>query len=189
MTVPELEDALVEVIAQITCDMRYRSNVETEELAPIRVYCQFVPRNEVGEVIPGEITQYPAVVVRAKQGVQSIEYERVTVELLIGVWDDRLDQQGSRDCLQIIERIKHGLRERDIVRQRFPIRMPLNWQLNKRMQVSGGLGARGDYNNYPYFFGEMQVDFELMTSSNQYEVTRWSPDSGEGRIDVGYEWR
>lgn len=180
MTTPELEDALVEAIAQITSDMRYRSNNETDELAPIRVYCQFIPRNEVGEVIPGEITAYPAVIVRAKQGVQAIEYERVTVELIIGCWDNSIEQQGGRDVLQIIERIKHGIRHRDIIRQRFPVRMPLNWQINKR----AASGPTGDYNSYPYFFGEMQIDFELMTDSNQYDITMMSTDATEGRMEV-----
>jgi hypothetical protein len=108
-----------------------------------------------------------------------MEYEKVTVELLIGVYDDTRDQQGSRDCLNIIERIKQRLREQDIVRQRFPIRMPLNWQVNKRQTDKSG-----EYNAYPYFFGEMQIDFELPTAASQYEADIMTPDVMEGRFNV-----
>lgn len=184
MTVPELEDALVEFIAANTSDMRYRSNVETRRMVAPQVYTVFVPRNTIGEIIPGEITTYPAIIVRAKQGVQAWEYERVTVEVIVGVFDVELDQQGSRDCLQIIERIKQRIRESDIIRQRFPVRMPLNWQINKRMSATGG----GDYNAYPYYFGEMQIDFDLSTMGSQYEATTMSPDYGQGRLDE-YERR
>jgi hypothetical protein len=131
----------------------------------------------VGEIEPGMITTYPAVVVRAKQGVQATNYERVTVELLIGTWDDTVDQQGSRDCLNLVTRIKDRLRETDIIRQRFKVTMPLNWQINKR-------AGTGEYNSYPFYFAEMQVDFEMLVPGNQYEATTMSVDSGEGRLEA-----
>ncbi len=162
--------------------MRFRSNVETEEMVAPHVYAAFIPRNTIGEVEPGMITTYPAVVVRVKQGVQATEYERLTVELLIGVWDDSLDQQGSRDCLNLVTRIKNRLRESDIIRQRYPIRMPLNWQINKR----AASGPTGDYNSYPYYFAEMQIDFEISTRANQFEATTMSTDSGQGMLET---WR
>jgi hypothetical protein len=182
MTVPELEDALVEFIAMNTHELRYRSNADSGEPIAPHVYTTFIPRNQVGEIIPGEITTYPAIIVRARQGVQATEYERVTVELLIGVFDDSLNQQGSRDCLQLIERIKQRLREQSIVRSRFPIRMPLNWQINKRASA----GPTGEYNSFPYFFGEMQIDFELPVPTSQYDVDRMTPDVMEGRFNVPY---
>lgn len=180
MTAPDLEDALVEFIAMNTSELRYRSNNETRRMVAPTVYAAFVPRNTVGEVIPGEITVYPAVIVRAKSGVQALTYERVTVEILIGVWDDNLDQQGSRDVLQLVERIKQRIRETDIIRQRFRVKMPLNWQVNKR----AGSGPTGDYNSYPYYFAEMQVDFELPVPDGQYKPATWMGDEIEGRYDV-----
>jgi hypothetical protein len=180
MTVVELEDALVEFIAMNTHELRYRSNEDSGVMIPPQVYTAFIPRNQVGDIIPGEITTYPAIIVRARQGVQATDYERVTVELLIGVFDNSLDQQGSRDCLQLIERIKQRLREQSIIRTRFPIRMPLNWQVNKRGSEGAG------YNSYPYFFGEMQIDFELPVPTSQYDADRMTPDVMEGRFNVPY---
>jgi hypothetical protein len=180
MTCPELEDALVEFIAMNTHELRYRSNAEAGEKIAPHVYCAFIPRNQVGDVIPGEITTYPAIIIRAKQGVQATAYERVTVEFLIGTFDDSLDQQGSRDCLQLIERIKQRIRESNIIRTRFPIRMPLNWQINKRASA----GPTGDYNSFPYFFGEIQIDFELPVPTSQYDADKMTPDIMEGRYNV-----
>lgn len=178
MSAPELEDALVEFIAQNTHELRYRSNNETDETVPPFVYTAFVPRNQVGEVIPGMITTYPAVIVRARQGTQTVDYEVITVEILIGVYDDELDQQGSRYVLNLVQRIKDRIREQSIIRQRYRLSFPLNWQVNKRTPKSN------DYNSFPYFFAEMQIDFQDSVMGSQYESTSMSPDVSEGRYNV-----
>lgn len=178
MSAPELEDALVEFIAQNTHELRYRSNNETEEMVPPAVYTAFVPRNQVGEVIPGMITTYPAVIVRVRQGTQTIEHEVLTTELLIGVYDEALDQQGSRYVLNLVTRIKDRIREQSIIRQRYRLGFPINWQVNKRI-------AKGnDYVSFPYYFAEMQIDFQDSVMGSQYEATSMSPDVMEGRYNV-----
>lgn len=180
MTTPELEDALVEFVSANTSELRFRSNIETdEEIAP-HVYCAFIPRNVVGEIVVGEITTYPAIIIRARQGSGGWERELVTVEIIIGTFDPRLDQQGSRDCLNLVERLKSRFREQSIVRERFPIRMPLNWQVNKRIQSAAG----GEYNAYPYYFAEMQIDFDLPVMSSQFESDIGTPDVLPGRLNV-----
>ncbi|HXB10662.1 MAG TPA: hypothetical protein VNZ45_01645 [Bacteroidia bacterium] len=183
MTAPELEDALVEFIAMNTGELKYRSNITTNKETAPRVYAAFIPRNQVGEIIPGEISSYPAVIVRARQGVEGKESERVTVELLIGTFDDTKDQQGSRDCLNLLVRIKSRIREQKVIRQMFPLRYPLNWQINKRASA----GPSGDYSSYPYFFGEMQIDFELPVIGSQYEIDTMTPEGRLGRFDIQSE--
>ena len=184
MTVVELEDALVEFIAQNTHELRFRSNGESPAMVAPNVYAAFIPRNQVGEIEAGQITAYPAIIVRCRQGVQAIEYERVTVEILLGVFDDSLDQQGSRDALNLVNRIKTRIREASIIRQRFRVVMPLNWQINKRQSA----GPTGQYNAYPYYFAEMQVDFELPTPETQYVADSMTPDYMPGRFNVPYDW-
>jgi hypothetical protein len=181
MTVPELEDALVEFVAMNTSELRYRSNEMTAGVIAPRVYSGFIARNQVGEIIPGDITTYPAIVIRAKQGVQSQEYEKVTVEMLVGCFDDTKDQQGYRDVMQLVERLKQRIREQSVIRQKFPVRLPLNWQVNKRSSSAGGPSS---YNEYPYWFGEIQVDFQLPIPATQYDANSLSTDSGVGRYDV-----
>jgi hypothetical protein len=174
MIVAELEEALVEFIAQNTTELvRFKSNEHTDEFVPPQVYRGFVGRDQVGALIPGDITKYPAVVVRAKMGVQAVDYEDVTVELIIGTFDDSLDQQGYLDCMNIVERIKGRLREMSVIRTRFPIRLPLNWQINKAVNVGS------------YYFAEMQVDFHVPVAATQYDATTMTPDLMEGKYNAG----
>lgn len=177
MTIFELEDALVELIEQNTSEYRFRSNEQTDEMVAPRVYSGFIPRDEVGSIIPGDITVYPAIIVNARKGTQSEESEMVTVEIMVGAFDDTLDQQGFRDISNLVQRIKDRLRENDIIRERFPIRMPLKWEINRK------LGAGGQDNAYPYFFGEIQVLFELPVMMTQYDVTPGMGDTDPGRYN------
>lgn len=178
MSAPELEDALVEFIAMNTHELRYKSNNETEETVPPAVFTAFIPRNQVGEVIPGMITTYPAVVVRAKQGVLTNDHETITIEILIGVFDEELDQQGSRYCLNLVQRIKDRIKEQSLIRERYRLDFPLNWQVNKRAAKGG------DYTSFPYYFAEMQIDFHDSTMASQYEVDTHTPDVSPGKYNV-----
>ena len=153
MTVPELEDALCEWMEANTSELTwYRSNDESSQTTAPMIYRGLVARNEVGQVIPGDITVYPGIIVGARSGVQSNHAETVTVEVTVGTFDDSLDRQGYRDAMQLVERIKQRIREQSIVRKRFPLRMPLNWQMVKN--ASQGV----------YFFATIQLTFELPIS-------------------------
>lgn len=180
MSAPELEDALVEFLAMNTSELRFKSNNETDETVPPAVYAAFIPRNQIGEVIPGAITTYPAIIVRVRQGVQNVDYEVLTVEILLGVYDEGLDQQGSRDCLNLVQRIKDRIREQSIIRERYRLGFPLNWQINKRASSTGG----GEYNSFPYYFAEMQVDFHDTVMASQYEATTMTPDVSPGKYNT-----
>ena len=178
MTVFELEDALCEFIAANTAEFRFPSNEQTVTTVAPRVYSGYIPRDEVGAIIPGEITTYPAIIVSAQNGVQDLDCEVVTVNITIGCFDGELDQQGYRDCSILVQRLKDRFREMDIVRERFAIsksRFLLNWQLAKRYAA----GA----NSYPYWFAEMQVNFELPVASSQYDLGIWDGDVTPGRYN------
>lgn len=177
MSAPELEDALVEFLAMNTHELRFKSNNETDEPVSPSVYAAFIPRNQVGEVIPGMITTYPAIVVRVRQGIQTVDYEVLTVEILIGIFDESLDQQGSRNCLNLVQRVKDRIREQSIIRERYRLSFPLNWQINKRV-------TSGDYNNFPYYFAEMQIDFQDTVMGSQYEPDSSTGDVLPGRFNV-----
>ena len=180
MTVFELESALVEFIAMNTSELRYRSNEQTLEVIPPQVYSGYVPRDEVGAIIAGDITIYPAIIVSAQNGVQDLDCETVTVNITIGCFDAELDQQGYRDCCNLIQRLKDRFREVDIVRERFALskeRFLLSWQMNKRY------GGTGGANSYPYFFAEMQINFEIDIMETQFTVGIWDGDVTPGRYN------
>lgn len=179
MSAPELEDALVEFLAMNTHELRYLSNNETDEKVPPHVYCAFVPRNQVGEVIPGMITVYPAIIVRAKLGIQEIDFETIQMEILVGIYDGGLNEQGNRDCLNLITRIMNRIREQSIIRNRYRLGFPMNWQLNVR--ASSG---QDNYSTFPYYFAEIHIPFKDTVPGSQYETTTMSPDSSIGRFNV-----
>lgn len=178
MTIYELEDALVEFTASITVDFRFRSNEQQapDTLIPPQVYSGFIPRNEVGEIIPGDISVYPAIILNAVKGEQTWESELTTVNFIIGCFDDTRDQQGYRDVANVIQRLKDGFRFSDIIRDSFPIRMPLKWANNKRYSAQGGT------NSYPYFFGEMDLIFEMEIAASQFDATFYTGDVNEGQF-------
>ncbi len=106
MTIYELEDALVEFFIQQTSDLAYMTSNEQApdiKIAP-QVRSGFIPRNEAGEIIPGEPSSYPSIVLFAREGEQrdlpgsqldsGWNVELVTVEVLVGTFDSSLDQQG-----------------------------------------------------------------------------------------------
>jgi hypothetical protein len=140
----------------------------------------FIPRDEVGAIVPGDITVFPAIIVNAQAGVQQIEREVVTVSIIIGCFDDKLDQQGYRDCCNVVQRLKDRFREIDIIgdggfalsRESFL----LNWQMNKKYSLGGA-------NAYPYFFAEMQVNFDLPVMSSQFDMGIWDGDVTPGRYN------
>jgi hypothetical protein len=180
MTVFELESALVEFIAANTAELRYRSNEQTDEMIAPRVYSGFIPRDEVGSIIPGEITVYPAIIVNAQAGVQSVDGEVVTISIIIGCFDAELDQQGYRDCCNLVQRLKDRFREVDIIDESFSISKEhflLNWQLNRRSS------AVGSNNSYPYFFAEMQINFDLPVMMTQFDLGIADGDVTPGRYN------
>ncbi len=189
MTIFELEDALVEFFEAQTSDMVYMSsNEETPGLMmPPQIRSGFVPRNEAGEIIPGEITDYPSIIVSIREGEQrdlpgshldsGWNVEIVTVEALIGTFDANRDQQGYKDCINIVQRLKDRVREYDFIRQRFPVRLPIRYLLNRKYVGQGGM------NSFPYFFAEMYFTFAVPVMDTQYDATKMSGQEGEGIYD------
>jgi hypothetical protein len=177
MTIFELQDAMVEFCAQNTNDLLYRSNEQTDEMVPPTVWGGFIPRNEVGAVLPGEITTYPAIIVQSKQGTQTDEdSDLVEVDVLIGVFDDNKDQQGFKDVINLVQRLKDRVNEVSIIRERFPRRLPIKWQVNRYV---GGTST----NYYPYFFGEMSFMFELPVMVSQYDMDVLTGETTPGRYN------
>jgi hypothetical protein len=175
----ELEDALVEFIYQNTYELkRFRwSEVDSSLVAP-NVFSGFVGRNEVGERDVTGIKRYPAVIINVQKGGPSDtpwESELVSASVVIGTIDFNKDQQGYRDCLLLVERIGDRIREQSVLRQRFPLRMPINWDIN-RTYTSG-------QNSFPYFFGDMELIFELPVMESQFMVTAYTGDHLRGTYD------
>ena len=184
MTVFELEIALVEFVAQNTSELRFRSNEQTLEVIAPKVWSGFIPRDEVGSILAGDITTYPAIILSAQSGIQQLEQEVVTVDIIIGCFDAEFDQQGYRDCCNLVQRLKDRFREIDIIAETFSVSkgkdLLLTWTLNKRGAAVGGT------NSYPYFFAEMQINFDLPVGMTQFDITAGDGDYIVGRYNEGF---
>jgi hypothetical protein len=176
VTIYELEDALVEFVQANTSDFRFASNQNTSELSEPRVYSGFVPRDEVGAIIPGDISTYPAIIICAQSGEMDIYQDNTAVNILVGCFDANRDQQGYRDCVNVVQRLKDRFREIDIIRERFTWTPPLNWMINRH------LGSEG-MNAFPYYFADMTVHFLLPVMTTQYDVTVGDGDVTPGRYN------
>lgn len=173
MNTYELEDALVEFIAQNTSILvRFRYDEVDKGVKAPNVYSGFVPRNEVGEVDPGGFKRYPGVIVNAKTGISNPESpwdsELVTVSIVVGTLDFDKDQQGYRDVQLLTCLIKDRLQEESIIRERFPIKMPIKWEINKKY-TSG-------QNSYPFYFGDIVALFEMPVMTSQYAPNAYTGD-------------
>ena len=169
----ELEDALVEFLAQNVEDFRLRSNEQSDELVAPRVWSGYVPRDEVGQIMPGDISTYPAVIVSAQSGAGDHVSDTVAVLIVIGCFDNELDQQGYRDCVNVAQRVRDRIREESVIRNRYAWQPPLNWRAVRR----GG----GDF---PYFFAEIDVNFVLeIQMTSQYDITTGDGDTTPGRYN------
>ena len=133
----------------------------------------------MGAILAGDISTYPAIIVSAQAGNQAEldGYDEVTVAIIIGCYDGSLDQQGYRDCVNLVQRLKDRFCEVNIIRERFPVFPPITWRLNPR----GGAGAT---NVYPYFFAEMTVAFGLPVNENQFNCTVGDGDITPGRYNT-----
>jgi hypothetical protein len=133
----------------------------------VHVFGQSLPVPVVG-ALPAEITDemleegtyhdaqtvddpFPYVIVRLDQGkVEKIDLEQiVSVNLIIGVVDRAFNNQGHRDVLGIMERIYQRFAQNPVLNHEYALVMPINWVLQ-------------DEPSYPYFFGAMNLMFELI---------------------------
>ena len=98
MTIFELEEAICEFVVQNTSELRFRSNEQSEETVAPHVYSGYVPRDEVGAILAGDISTYPAIIISAQAGNQAAldGYDEVTAAIIIGCYDGNLDQQGYK---------------------------------------------------------------------------------------------
>jgi hypothetical protein len=176
VTISELEDAVTEFVKANTSDFRFASNEETTELVEPHVWSGFIPRDAVGEIAPGDISTYPAIIVNVNAGEMVINQETTAINIIVGCYDANRDQQGYRDCANVVQRLKDRFREVDIIRERFIWTPPLNWTINRR------LGNEG-MNAFPYFFADMTVHFLLPVMMTQYDVTAVDGDVTPGRYN------
>ena len=145
-----LQDALVEDIAELFKNRQYTSpHIEN---ACLQVFSQNLPKRESEE----DDDPFPYVIVRLDGG--SIESQtapyKVSVLLLVGIFDDDPANQGHRAVLEIFEELQRHYEETPLVARQFIFDDPFEWALQ-------------DEESYPYFFGAARLSFKVTAPRRQ----------------------
>lgn len=145
MTIEGMLDALAEETAEALKGFRLRS--AKENLIPINVYTQNLPLKEGKD----DERIYPFVCVAYDSSDIADSYEGkelVDIYFLIGIIDKEKDNQGYRDVLQMIERIRQHFFRKGIIKNAFRLEYPVHTEIQQE-------------NTYPYFVGGINAKCEL----------------------------
>lgn len=158
MTVFQLQRDLAEEIEKILSDMRFKRPGK-RELVQMRAYCQDTPKRrqeiKAGSIMPEEDETdeeddlYPFCIVKAESGGIFDGVQRVSIMLILAVFNDDTQNQGKQELLNII----HKIAERFI---KNPVLKDIH-RLNKDVGINWILD---DEDRYPYYIGGMTMTWE-----------------------------
>lgn len=153
MTISNLQDALVAELQELFSERKYKKPYsENEERVALTVYSQALPIVvRVEDEEPPEFSLAPYIVVELDEGDSGSaeKAEQVNMRLIICIYDDDENNQGHKDIMEIIERVKN----------RFMINPMLKNQYMYK-EDEGIHWALPDENTHPYFFGGESISFE-----------------------------
>ena len=139
-----LQDALVADLQELFKNRRYATPIGGT--AALSVFAQNLPKRESED----DDDPFPYIIARIDSGdieSQTDPY-KVSVFLLIGVYDDAKENQGHRTVLEIMEVIQQHFEETPLLDNQFTFTDPFHWALQ-------------DEESYPYFFGGVEITFTL----------------------------
>lgn len=156
-----LQDDLVEEL-KVIFDGFHLSDPEGK-LSGINIYPQNlpIPESEEQKDIPIEQLEnglandktkedpYPYIIVRVADGEieDAASAQRVSTTLLIGVYDDSYEKHGSKDVMNIIQKIYTRFAKKPVLNGKYTIQYPISWTLQ-------------DEESYPFYFGGISLEWE-----------------------------
>ena len=160
MTPLDLQDDLVAELKELFQPFLYKVPMDLEDLdtedggaaasvkrVPINVYSQALPVQQSDE----EEDPVPYLIVRLSSGEDpggESSSNTVKLVIIIGVWDDALDNQGHRDVLNIIQKIYERFSKNPCLNHRSVYTGEFNW-------------AAQEDGYFPYFFGACSMSFNI----------------------------
>lgn len=162
MTPVNLQDDLVDELKHMFAGHVYKTPIDLEDVedepdssekkqtckyVPLSVYAQAIPIQESDE----DADPVPYLIVRLSSGSDpggESSFNTVKLVVIIGIWDDDLQNQGHRDVLNIIQEIYE--------------RFSKNPCLNKRSVYTGAFNWMVQEDGYfPYHFGACTMNFYI----------------------------
>lgn len=146
MTPLDLQDELCAEIEKILHGYLYRT--PTGERVPMHIYSQNIPITDEDE---DDTELIPYVIVRLNSGDDDGKKDSVNlvnVVFIVGVMDDKYEQQGYRDCMNVYQKIYQRFQQ--------------NPNLNGKAVFNGEFHwANQEDGYYPYFFGACSLSFKI----------------------------
>lgn len=139
-----LQDALVSDLKKLFKSRRYKT--PDGNTSAVSVFAQNLPKRESED----EDDPFPYIIARLDSG--DIENQtsacKISVFLLVGIFDDGKQNQGHKTVLEIMETIQRHYEEVPLLDGQFVFTDPFHWALQ-------------DEESYPYFFGGVEMRFDI----------------------------
>lgn len=150
-TILDAEEALAQDVGLWVQDIRLKSPVDRGAVpVPFQIVQGFLQSYQAGPQMPMQ-NKAPSIAVRSSHGTFHRVHPRETtlaLEIVVLTWDDDLNRQGYRDCLNAVQAITTGIFESRIIRRSFPVTDdPVVWALVE--------DPSKDY--FPYFAAVIEV--------------------------------
>jgi hypothetical protein len=149
VTVISFVEALKNELEQLFGDFKLRDEAGDE--VGFTVYEHALPIAER----EGDPEPFPYIIIQVVDGGTESRQsdEKVRVVLVIGVYDENADNQGTQDVLLAIQRIRRRFEKNVVLDSKYMALEPFRWTL-------------ADGSQYPYFFGGVEMTFAVP----RYEV-------------------
>lgn len=157
-----LQSELTDELRKILSDFRLKN--PKGETCSINIFEQLLPMPEPSgrvetapELLENGLAEeqtapdpYPYILVRTMDGEIEDENstQKVNLALLIGIYDSDYNKQGHKDILNIVARIYERFAKMPVLNGKYIIQYPVLWALQ-------------DEETYPYYFGGMNLAFEI----------------------------
>lgn len=176
-TIYHCQMALIEELKKVTENMRF-PNPKSDELIPIKVYGQRLPiptkdlsefsedtntetTDFIGDQIEDPILDCPWIKTMVASG--DIEgpdkFHRVQFAIVIGVFDDRSDNAGSGDFINIVDVIKDRFIQNPLLDNQYNNPGIFHWEIEN------------DQDTFPFTYGALVTYFDIRTPRRLSEYT------------------
>lgn len=147
----DLQDGVVNRVKKVLASTTFKNpkfrqnSIEEPEYIPINIFPQHLPQKEASDT-----SLYPFVLVQLLDGTQSIETEQMSVSLqcIVGTYDNNKDYQGYRDLCSILQKIYEDFVRDPCINGRFEMAFPIDWFIS-------------DDSPFPYNFGAVTTNWNV----------------------------
>lgn len=155
MTPVNLQQAIIKDLRELFFNKVYKDAL-SKQLENLKFYSQDLPVESNREDEDEDL--FPYIIVRLMEGeMDNLTAHEVKVLFLIGVHDDASDRQGYQDVMHIIDVILERYGKQAVLDATYTAKYPFNWALQ-------------DTDTHPYYFGGVEITFELPVIQREWPV-------------------